>query len=83
MQNILLIQNDSVDSEAVQNALVNSNDGLFRVVRVRDCSEGLAALAKRKARGLHDADRIVAVLVDLSLGQDPALVESHVAARSG
>ena len=67
MQNILLIQNDSADSEAVRNALVNSNDGLFRVVSVRDCSAGLAALAKRKARGIHDADRIVAVLVDLSL----------------
>jgi hypothetical protein len=45
MQNILLIQNDSADSEAVRDALVNSNDGLFRVVRVGDCSEGLAALA--------------------------------------
>ena len=67
MQNILLIQNDSADSEAVRNALVNSNDGLFRVVRVRDCSEGLAALAKRKTQGFSDANRIVAVLVDLSL----------------
>src|SRR6202162_191781 len=67
MQNILLIQNDSADSAAVRDALINSNDGLFRVVWVRECSEGLAALAKRKARGIHDADRIVAVLVDLSL----------------
>jgi DNA-binding NarL/FixJ family response regulator len=67
MQNILLIQNDSADSEAVRDALVNSNDGLFRVLLVRDCSAGLAALAKGKARGIHDADRIVAVLVDLSL----------------
>jgi diguanylate cyclase (GGDEF)-like protein/PAS domain S-box-containing protein len=67
MQNILLIQNDSADSAAVREALINFGDGLFRVVRVRDCSEGLAALAKRKTLGFSDANRIVAVLVDLSL----------------
>jgi diguanylate cyclase (GGDEF)-like protein/PAS domain S-box-containing protein len=67
MQNILLIQNDSADSDAVRDALINSNDGLFRVVQVRDCSGGLAALAKRNARGIHDVDRIVAVLLDLTL----------------
>lgn len=67
MQNILLIQNDSVDAEAVRDALVNSSDGSFRVVWVRHCSDGLKALAIANAQGSHDADRIVAVLVDLSL----------------
>ena len=67
MQNILLIQNDSVDSGAVRDALVNSSDGLYHVVQVSTCSAGLAALAGRKTRGIHDADRIVAILVDLSL----------------
>ena len=67
MQNILLIQNDSADSGAIRDALVNSSDGLYHVVRVSNCSEGLAALADRKTRGIHDPDRIVAILVDLSL----------------
>jgi diguanylate cyclase (GGDEF)-like protein/PAS domain S-box-containing protein len=67
LQNILLIQNDSADSDAVRDALVNSSDGLFRVVRVRECAEGLAALAERRTRRIHDAARIVAVLLDLSL----------------
>ena len=67
MQHILLIQNDSADSAAVRDALVNFSDGLFHVVRVRDCSEGLAALAKRKTQGFLGAGRIMAVLVDLSL----------------
>jgi diguanylate cyclase (GGDEF)-like protein/PAS domain S-box-containing protein len=67
LQHILLIQNDSADSDAVRDALVNSGDGLFHVMLVRDCSAGLAALAKRKTQGIHDRDRIVAILVDLSL----------------
>jgi diguanylate cyclase (GGDEF)-like protein/PAS domain S-box-containing protein len=67
LQNLLLIQNDSADTKAALDALVNSSDGSFRVVSVSNCSDGVRALAKEKARGRHDADRIAAVLVDLSL----------------
>jgi diguanylate cyclase (GGDEF)-like protein/PAS domain S-box-containing protein len=67
LQNILLIQNDSVDAHAVRDALVNSSDGSFHVVWVRRCCDGLKALADKKAQGRHVADRIAAVLVDLSL----------------
>ena len=67
MQNILLIQNDSVEANAVRDALANSNDGSFRVTWVRHCSEGLDALAVAKAQGSRGADRYTAVLVDLSL----------------
>ena len=67
MQNILLIQNDSADANAVRDALINSRDGSFRVVWVRHCSDGLKALANKRAQEGHDADRIAAVLVDLSL----------------
>lgn len=57
LQDILLIQHDSAEAGAVQEALVNSSEGSFRVTWVRHCSEGLDALANRYA----------AVLVDLSL----------------
>jgi len=67
LQNILLIQNDSVEANAVRDALANSNDGSFRVTWVRHCSEGLDALAVAKAQGSRGADRYTAVLVDLSL----------------
>jgi diguanylate cyclase (GGDEF)-like protein/PAS domain S-box-containing protein len=67
LQNILLIQNDSGEANAVRDALANSSDGSFRVIWVRRCSEGLNALAHAKSQGSHGADRIAAVLVDLSL----------------
>jgi diguanylate cyclase (GGDEF)-like protein/PAS domain S-box-containing protein len=67
LQNILLVQNDSADSDAVRDALVNSSDGLFHVVGVSNCSEGLAALAQRRTKGGRNADRIAAVLLDLTL----------------
>jgi diguanylate cyclase (GGDEF)-like protein/PAS domain S-box-containing protein len=67
LQNILLIQNDSAPAAAVRDALVNSSDGSFRVLWVRNCSDGLKALANQKSWGNRDADRIAAILVDLSL----------------
>jgi diguanylate cyclase (GGDEF)-like protein/PAS domain S-box-containing protein len=67
LQNILLIQNDSAEADAVRDALANSSDGSFRVIWVRRCSEGLSALAHAKSQGSRDADPIAAVLVDLSL----------------
>ena len=67
MQNVLLIQNDAVDATAVRDALINSRDGSFRVVWVRHCAAGLKVLENKMAQESHEADRIVAVLVDLSL----------------
>ena len=71
MQKILLIQNDSADANAVRDALINSGDGSFRVMWVRHCAAGLKALADADAQGPaygpHEAERIAAVLVDLSL----------------
>jgi diguanylate cyclase (GGDEF)-like protein/PAS domain S-box-containing protein len=67
LQNVLLIQNDADDGTAVRDALINSRDGSFQVVWVRDCAAGLKALARKMATENHDADRIAAILVDLSL----------------
>jgi diguanylate cyclase (GGDEF)-like protein/PAS domain S-box-containing protein len=65
LQDILLIQDDSAEANAVRDALANSSDGSFRVTWVRNCSEGLnALLPAQQSRG---ADRYAAVLVDLSL----------------
>ena len=75
MQNVLLIQNDAADATAVRDALINSCDGSFRVVWARDCAAGLKALATTMAKENHDADRIAAVLVDLSL-PDSSGIES-------
>jgi diguanylate cyclase (GGDEF)-like protein/PAS domain S-box-containing protein len=67
LQNILLIQNDSVEANAVRDALANSSDGSFRVIWVKSCAEGLSALAHADSRGSRGADCVAAVLVDLSL----------------
>ena len=60
-QNILLIQDDPSDANAVREALINSSDGPFKVVWVRRCSEGLERLTREGALG---TDSITAVLVD-------------------
>jgi diguanylate cyclase (GGDEF)-like protein/PAS domain S-box-containing protein len=67
LQNILLIQGDIADADSVRNALTRFSDGSFRVVWVRSCSDGLKVLAKTQARESHDALRIDAVVVELSL----------------
>ncbi|HSY07639.1 MAG TPA: EAL domain-containing protein [Steroidobacteraceae bacterium] len=63
-QIILLIQEDSADATAVQEALSNSIDGFFKVEWIRGCIEGLQRLA---AEGNQRGDRIAAILVDLFL----------------
>ena len=63
-QNILLIQDDPSDANAVREALINSSDGPFTVVWVRRCSEGVERLTGEGERG---TDSITAVLVDLLL----------------
>jgi diguanylate cyclase (GGDEF)-like protein/PAS domain S-box-containing protein len=67
LQNILLIQSDSVEANAARDALANSSDGSFRVIWVKSCSEGLSALAHANSQGCRGADCIAAVLLDLSL----------------
>jgi diguanylate cyclase (GGDEF)-like protein/PAS domain S-box-containing protein len=67
LQNILLIQDDIATADSVRNALTHSCDGPFRVVWVRNCSDGLTVLAKTRAQHGLEAPRIEAVVVDLSL----------------
>jgi diguanylate cyclase (GGDEF)-like protein/PAS domain S-box-containing protein len=67
LQNILLIQDDIATADSVRNALTHSCDGPFRVVWVRNCSDGLTVLTKTPAQQGPDAVRIQAVVVDLSL----------------
>jgi diguanylate cyclase (GGDEF)-like protein/PAS domain S-box-containing protein len=67
LQNILLIQDDIATADSVRNALTHSCDGPFRVVWVRNCSDGLTVLAKTRGQHGLEAVRIEAVVVDLSL----------------
>ena len=66
-QTVLLIQDDPSDAEAVQAALTDSSDGRFQVEWIRRCSEGLERLAGEDKLDRPPAERIAAVLVDLSL----------------
>jgi diguanylate cyclase (GGDEF)-like protein/PAS domain S-box-containing protein len=67
LQNILLIQNDRTNANAVREALIKSRDASFRVVWVRRCANGLRVLAQKKAQARHDVNYIAAILVDLVL----------------
>jgi diguanylate cyclase (GGDEF)-like protein/PAS domain S-box-containing protein len=67
LQNILLIQDDIATADSVRNALTLSRDGPFRVVWVRNCSDGLTVLARTRAQQGLEAVHIEAVVVDLSL----------------
>jgi DNA-binding NarL/FixJ family response regulator len=67
LQTVLLIQNNAVDGTAVRDALINSRDEPFRVVWVRNCAGGIEVLARTTAQEGADADRITAILADLSL----------------
>ena len=66
-QTVLLIQDDPSDAKAVQAALTDSSDGRFQVEWIRRCSEGLERLAGEDKLDRPPAERIAAVLVDLSL----------------
>jgi diguanylate cyclase (GGDEF)-like protein/PAS domain S-box-containing protein len=67
LQDILLIQNDTSDANAIRDALIKSRDGPFSVVWVRRCSDGLKVLASDKAPASHDTAHVAAILVDLFL----------------
>jgi diguanylate cyclase (GGDEF)-like protein/PAS domain S-box-containing protein len=65
-QNILLIQNDPADANAVRDALANPSGGPFEVEWVRSCAEGQARLRDIAEKG-QNRGGIAAVLVDLFL----------------
>jgi len=67
LQNVLLIQNDSAEANAVRDALANSSDRSFRITWVRHCADALQALAHAKAQASRDAECFAAILVDLLL----------------
>jgi diguanylate cyclase (GGDEF)-like protein/PAS domain S-box-containing protein len=67
LQSILLVQNDTVDANAVRDALIYSSDASFRVVWVKHCSEALERLANKKQQEKQSSDHILAILVDLFL----------------
>jgi PAS domain S-box-containing protein len=67
VQDILLIQDDPADAEAIRQALTNSNDGPFHVEWVRRCSKGVERLASAGKQEKDKSDGIAAVLVDLIL----------------
>jgi diguanylate cyclase (GGDEF)-like protein/PAS domain S-box-containing protein len=66
LQNILLIQNDAVDADAVRDSLVNSSDGAFQVIWLRHCCDALVRLGNKR-RQRQPIETIAAILVDLFL----------------
>ena len=67
MSNILLIQDDPSNANAIRDALINSSDGSFHVEWVRRCSEGVDRLGREATLVKQRTDGIAAVLVDLFL----------------
>jgi diguanylate cyclase (GGDEF)-like protein/PAS domain S-box-containing protein len=66
-KNILLIQPDPAAAEAIQKALMHSDDGPFRVEWVRTHAEGLDLISGRGKQEGNMPNGIAAVLVDLFL----------------
>lgn len=64
LRNILLIQNDPSDAEAVRAALTDTGDGSLHLEWVRLCSSGVERLDREEKQGSNGID---AVLVDLVL----------------
>jgi diguanylate cyclase (GGDEF)-like protein/PAS domain S-box-containing protein len=67
LQDILLIQDDPADAQAVRDALLGSSDGPFRVDWVRSFSEGLQRFTDAGKQPKHGGSGLDAVLVDLFL----------------
>jgi diguanylate cyclase (GGDEF)-like protein/PAS domain S-box-containing protein len=72
-QNILLIQSDAADANAVRDALANPSGGTFEVEWVRTCAEGLERL--RDDAGCMGLSRkgIAGVLVDLFMSDSAGI----------
>jgi diguanylate cyclase (GGDEF)-like protein/PAS domain S-box-containing protein len=67
IRNVLLIQDDPADAEAIRGALLSSGDGPFQVVWVRRCSEALEQLRPEGQQVQPMGPRMAAILVDLLL----------------
>jgi diguanylate cyclase (GGDEF)-like protein/PAS domain S-box-containing protein len=67
IRNVLLIQDDPADAEAIRAALLSSGDGPFQVVWVRRCSEALEQLKPERQQVQPMGPRMAAILVDLLL----------------
>jgi diguanylate cyclase (GGDEF)-like protein/PAS domain S-box-containing protein len=67
IRNVLLIQDDPADAEAIRGALLSSGDGPFQVVWVRRCSEALEQLNPEGQQVQPMGPRMAAILVDLLL----------------
>ncbi|HUF72729.1 MAG TPA: EAL domain-containing protein [Gammaproteobacteria bacterium] len=66
-QNILLLQDQSSDAEAVRSALATLNDGGFQIEWIRRCADALERLALAADPQRLQARDVAAVLVDLFL----------------
>ncbi len=65
-RNILLIDDDPAEADAIRAALAGPGSVSFQVSWVRRCSEGLESLAAQSRPGeAHQAPRIAAILLDL------------------
>jgi diguanylate cyclase (GGDEF)-like protein/PAS domain S-box-containing protein len=66
LQNILLVQNDIVDANAVRDALINSIGGAFRVIWLNNCRDAVDCLADKRRQG-PGPEHVDAILLDLFL----------------
>ena len=67
-ENILLIDDNPAEADAIRTALASSRYVSFRVSWVRRCSEAIERLAAdEKLRGTHQTPGIAAILLDLYL----------------
>jgi diguanylate cyclase (GGDEF)-like protein/PAS domain S-box-containing protein len=66
LKNILLLQDDPVNANAVRDALINSSDGSFGVIWLRHCCDAVDRLAGKKQHAQSTAQH-AAILVDLFL----------------
>jgi diguanylate cyclase (GGDEF)-like protein/PAS domain S-box-containing protein len=73
LQNILLIQSDPTVAKSIQNALIYSDDGPFRVDWVRTHTEGLERLTRLGKQQGNAPNGIAAVLVDLFLSDSEGI----------
>jgi diguanylate cyclase (GGDEF)-like protein/PAS domain S-box-containing protein len=66
LKNILLLQDDPVNANAVRDALINSSDGSFGVIWLRHCCDAVDRLGG-KTRDAQSTEQHAAILVDLFL----------------
>jgi diguanylate cyclase (GGDEF)-like protein/PAS domain S-box-containing protein len=72
-KNILLIQADQKDADAVREALASADDGQFQVEWVRICADGLERLRLQGTQHPGGPGRIAAVVVDLFLSDSEGI----------